>query len=688
MKNNYASKIIIIALFLAIFLGISLYKIEQFPPHDYDESSLLLLPFRAINFSDTLYPVFLSKRFNSDENRKYPPPLALLPRVIFHKITTLSDTKSRIYSAVLVALSLAGAAGFLALGSQITVASLSIYLLMAGFWPAIILNSRTVRFEHSIIFFGFMGLILTVLSARATLKKYIKTILFFIAGLFTGWCACSHIWGAVFPAVQLFYVLLLWGWNKADHKQTPPIFFAALISGIALPVLVYIYYIISDLNSFENFFKAMKEYYALRGKQNFAALGLNQTFFSEFFPREIAAKLALLKKYPIVLWSEWGKIPSLFKNFEGGFIVSFFVQISFVVICSPFLLFNSFRKKYDLDVMVFSLFFALLVVFFVYPGSTNYALYFNFIVPLAFFLASYRLLIILWNKSFKPFRVLTAVPIVILFSTIALNLLFISVLPAHLSNAAQHKNSFSLDTKLNAIKALGRKIYGENPDSEIYMDHMTWIAAGKNMQSLLEAVSLSPDFKPGKISGVVFQSSLLETILKKPTMASFQLSKEQKLQRLDNLITKLTLRGVLISFDHRWYFYAPPPSKPSPIMAGIIRGEKDVLWGELHPIGSWQSIFDVSASKSLNISSKGDYFLLLQGAVLANKELSIFSKTPSGHHQKIATHYTIELGNLTKDACLFSLDKAGEIELEFNPKILGKNENYKLRIFKFMPSKN
>ena len=62
---------------LAAIIVAYFWKNDCTPGFDIDEYSLLNIPYRIVTFGDSQYPAVLSDGFNSQEYRKYPPPMAL-----------------------------------------------------------------------------------------------------------------------------------------------------------------------------------------------------------------------------------------------------------------------------------------------------------------------------------------------------------------------------------------------------------------------------------------------------------------------------------------------------------------------------------------------------------------------------------------------------------------------------------
>lgn len=542
------------------------------------------LPYRFCTFGDTHYRIAFSEHFNSEQNRKYPPPLTGSVRLLAHKIVGFSDLKTRLISAVFVLLACGSAV--LAVNKLIlknAYLSLSLFVFLA-FNPSIWAGGRTMRFEQEILFLGVFAAFSPLFLAGIQKSKKSNCVIWLCAGFACALSACSHPWGLVFLAAQLIFICVYRSWlTQLDGLSTKDRI-GIFSCGAAIPFSVSAALLISDFEQFRQFQKALSAYYHLRELQNIenlaAQLPWTQSLFSKNFLSHIAALQYVICFRPYDPW------------FSLFFRVCWFISAFLCVVLIVALYRRRWHPIFTLNALLVGLF---SIAWFVYPPSENYYLYPAFACSM-FFGCLLLFAVVSSKRVFVRYGLTAYLAAVTIFCATYCVLTLSSDLA---------RQVVSVDARLSACENMAKLVGWTESNKQVFADFSTWPAAGRDGLSIVDRVIFFPqDLPVPEEAGVCFDTSFLAALLSAPNLSDVQFDRQFKVQRLRASLKRKKVLGYIVSSTGNSVFFGFPmlPSSSLFVTEILSGGSHSYRIADLPKCES-------NDNKAVHLLDPGDYLL-------------------------------------------------------------------------------
>jgi hypothetical protein len=555
---------VLIALLFLLICGYVLDEIAVFPEAGGDEQELLSLDYRQTVFGERNDLVLISQSYGQREHQKLPFPWTGRLRSLFHAVVGCSPTLGRVFSALAILCSVLVVAVICPLRSSRSPGDVLLLLLVTGLSPPLYFAARTIRLEQEILFMGVTSLfLLPVLMRRDTPSSRQRSLgLWVLCGILSGWAAVCHPGGIVFAAVQLSSLLLFFQSLRARDGLGSRMRISAWLLGAAIPVIIVTIVIYSDLQNWRMFYGDM-------GARFVEVKTRLVDWWAPLWPFRIGSDPPILASslytFGLSATSPWMDYPlaSLIKN------LFFLEAILLALVGLPVLLASAGRSDSEQRLHLYSAVglaagFSLFHFMYAIVASPNYTFYpyLGLAVPLGFAWLSLEI-----SGGFRKtkkesnralaMRVLARLPLLIAFLSAILYSHFAIYQFSRNSSEIAAGSSITLDARSEALLKMGTDLGWSKSRIPVYIDNLTWRAAGPNWLSLFEAILSDRVSAPDGSARIAFQSRLFSSLLTYPGFGSRQLSADEKVQRLGALFVDKTLVGVLFEPHSDYCFYSP-----------------------------------------------------------------------------------------------------------------------------------
>lgn len=554
------------ALLAAAILWLVTWKLALYPAYHGDEVGFLLIPYRFAEFGDMRYPLLFADSFNADFWRKYPPPSALLLTSLVQGAIGFSAYGARLLSVAYMAGAVALPVAILWRLGRPALAMLALVTL--GAHPSMVAAARGFRLEQEILFLGSLSLLCALAPLLWPGIRRAAPALWGAAGLCAGLAATSHVWGTIFPAVTLASLLLhARGWREGDGLGTwrRLIFFAA---GLAIPALFALWSLLHDWPAVLEYTRKMGLLYAVRHQQLLDYYAPQSTIpFGSLLSKQALVALEMLNRGAFAV----DHLPPL-GTFAGAlrlpFRIVFWIAVAFSAALIPMVWRPNVAAARLPVALLCGLGIAFVVFGLIYPPNTVYFVYATFYV-----LAG----------SLVGLGILFPRRLSLLLSSLgaAMGAAFAGVAVVFLATAVSPSKQLGLDTRFAMLATLRDALHIRG---NAYCDTLTWMACGRDMRSVVDAVGEDGPFHP---TAVVVERDVLDFFAGfMPALSDPLATTHTKVARWRALTKDLALRGVLLDRTSGSVVlaYAEAGQK---MLVGIASRDDDVRWyREQEAVGS------------------------------------------------------------------------------------------------------
>lgn len=545
--------------------------IQHFPHHHGDEYSLLTIPYRFSNYGDLRSPVFWSSSFGGQEIRCSPPIAAFTLRNFFHAGAGFSPTLSRIFSALLFFLVMLSLPFFLRRVELNRWQALLVVSQVALAGP-ILLCGRSMRTEQEILFAGWFGAVALPGLIPTLALRWTRGVTWVGAGFLLGLAGASHPIGVAHGAAGLWLIATARHWHEWDGFRLWErlILLGLGMTTVGAPTITHL--MREETRAYVTY---VTELYQVRDQQMTPLLA-SLPPWNRLQPVLPAGAVARLNVVHAAAYADFFDYPVAAYRFRPLLIAWFYGQLLLVLGYFGYSLrcrFQNANPWIHLPVLLAVSFLLVNLCFF--PVFT-YNIYLAFYVNLA------GGVLIWWlatrslnqsgssNTSDSTLRVrLSSLTKAVLVGVAALHLHY-GAIHAWRVTSAVYRGDFpnvSIDQEFATLKEMSRQLKLNGDDQVVYTSTESWIAAGRNPESLWEVMTLGLVEPRPDAAGVVFKNTHINFFL--GSFGADQITKfpsrQQRVELLGKALGRQHLRGlILCEWDqadaYSLYTAVPPPS--------------------------------------------------------------------------------------------------------------------------------
>ncbi len=569
-------------LLLVAYLGWSyFFAVKDFPNYHGDESGFLNIPYRWCEYHDTRYPAAWSHAHGSDQVRRYPPPATFVLRSQFHSLVGFSPMKSRVFSGLLILLTVVTAGVFVNRWSSLARWQQLLVVAQVGLAPVMIYTARSTRIEQEVLFFGWIGAVVLPSWIPMISSRLVKAGLWVLSGIFVSWAGNSHPFGLVFCLVGVWLLLTATKWAELDGLRLWQRL-GLIGSGVLLVCIPTLLWIAQSWDHFRGYADMQRDLYAVREGELIDYYAAQNPFarFDGTLAKPLIARLNVLYA---ASYEDYFNYPVPTYRYRWLLETWFITLFALIVAYFLFLLWRRFQTNdpWLLLLVLLSLGFVGFQLW--YPPATTYKAYVTFFVYLTGSVVMWKLI----AKVYATRRIWLA--------SMALAAIYMAATGLVLHYSAKHLQyvmqssangnypNVSLDQEFDALKDMSHRLALDGNNQVVYTSVESWIASGKDTHSLWESVMLGLIKLRSDADGVVFKNSHMNFII--ITSGGDKVSKfptrEQRMQSLDQLLSPMRLTGLIVSDftpEGAYCFYSKDPDNQSIRIARLTRSQETVIY--------------------------------------------------------------------------------------------------------------
>ncbi|HZZ77028.1 MAG TPA: hypothetical protein VFE62_00835, partial [Gemmataceae bacterium] len=618
-----------------------------------------------------------NESFRSDTVRRYPPIASFTLRNWYHAIAGFSVASSRVFSALLMLVVIAGALWFMR-RAELTGWQRCLVLCQIGLTPVMIYTARTVRFEQEILFAGWMGSALLPALLPCASSAWLRGLLWIGAGAALALAGSSHPFGLVFGIVGLWLVVFADYWRQQDGfrlwQRLGLVALGLLLAGI--PTFDWVF---SDWETFRAFSESLTVLYAGRSRdliEWYADMPpWNQ--LNGILPRSAIAHLTVLH---MASYEDFFNYPVPNYRFRIVLHAIFYAELLLIAGFLAFSVWRRFRNANPWIHLAVWLAAAFIAFGCWYTPIHTYKIYTSFFVNLSSAHIAWRLV--------SDLRTRTNVRAVWLLAATAAAvpaLFFLHFGYCHMRHVLTCHNDgvythVALDVEFKALADMADRLELRCEDRKVYTYIETWIAAGKHPLSLWESVREGLVEPRTDADAVVFHNNnvgIFTRIQPRDTPERIA-GRRQELDRLRALVGPMRLAGVIVNDfqpSAAYSFYQRSDDHASPPLVARLQRDQQVVFYE----ASFDR--DIPSGDTPSLLTPGVYLLLARIDDLAQSDFLEVSYSSGGETVKKSVYLT-PLHTAVPAPILVEIEGAtpAELRLGFTPQQtnLAKTQLYRL----------
>jgi len=609
-------------LVLVLLFSLITYRIGYFPAAGGDEQNLLGDVYRLTAFGDPHGQIIVAENYNQRVIQKLPFPWVGWVRNGIHLVFGCSSGASRLFSAFSMLLGLVMVAWWLPKRAGAPYVLRLGLLLIVGLSPAFFFAARAVRYEQEIFLIGCAGVGVIPFAIRSTQASWARVALWCAAGVLGGYAAICHPGGAVFSGVCLASILVFARAWEARDGLTGYARLAAYASGLLIPVAIAGLVLKSDLPNWTAYFNDLNSR-MVYVKARLVTFWAPQWAWGAWSPEWAAA----LRAYALSATS-----PNIAYVHSDWLTALFFFESAIVLVAACCLLIR-FRCRYeDLPLRTVTILAAGFILFhfwYAFRASPNYT-YFPYLgafVPLAFCWLCMHGSMRAWASQ-QAWRRKIALLLMLPLAVVLISWAHFQLAErALIRKAGDAGKLVSLDDQLTAIRQVGARLGWTADSRAVYIDNLTWAAAGPQWRSIFEWMLADHARPPDAADRVCYQRQLCESLFDYPGFGRVQLTPEQRRERMRALLGPRDVAALLFDGSQEYYFYAPRAETAAhAVLVTRTLTPGRVRWAEtLEPVPLSQANKEEWICRSLHA---GSYLTLLRGGGLPGATVTIACGEP------------------------------------------------------------
>jgi hypothetical protein len=569
---------------LLAFVGWNYLHGIQFFPHSHgDEASLLDIPYRWTHYGDLRFPVYWSRSFGADEMRFTPPVAAFTLRNLYHAVVGFAPALSRVFSAGLFFSMMLTVPFYLRRAGLGPWARLLI-LCQLALAPTILLGARSMRTEQEVLVAGWFGAVMLPCLVPALKARWARATCWIAAGLLMALPGGSHPLGAAYAVAGLWLLANARRWRAWDGLRLWQRV-AWLGIGAALVAAPTIRQLTNPAT--RGYVAHVTELYKVRDRQLTPYLAAQPPWgwLRESLPDGFVARLNVVHAASYADFFDY-PVPNF--RYRPLLIGWYYGELLLVLGYFLYSLSCGFRNANPWVHLAVLLAVAFLSVNLWFFPVFSYAIYSTFYVTLAAGVVLTRLVAPRPVPSPLPQQTVQGMPVfrgapAALY--LAASLLFLYYGASHIGHVASAVSSgsiphVSLDQEFDALEGMSRRLDLKRDDKIVYTSTESWMAAGKNNESLWESIMLGLVEPSPAAAGAVFKNAHMEFFLGVygADIPSTFPSRQERLKRLDTFLSRLHLRGLILSDWERegaYSLYTAMPAEPGRLLVARMHRTRE-----------------------------------------------------------------------------------------------------------------